>query len=102
MSKFKNKKEFDHIVNCMNFELEDRDLVIGQHVYYIPNHIKIDSELPLHLLESGIISSMNSSFVFVRFFKTSLKTGVRAYSETSQACKKENLYPLNFKSFLIA
>lgn len=93
----KKNLELNKTLSLINLELLEKEFSIGEHVYYIPKHL-INSDLYLTHpeVESGIISSMNDRFIFVRFF-SHVEQCTIGFQETGKACSKDNLFPMSIR-----
>jgi hypothetical protein len=77
----------------MNFRTEFREqkkFEPGDRVIYVPNHA---DSIHHEDCEFGIVSSSNSSYVFIKIYKTKYisKHIDEALKLTAHACKRENL-----------
>ncbi len=88
-------------VNIIGLELLEKDFIKGEHVYYIPPHL-MNTELYLThpQVESGIVSSMNKQYVFVRFFEVDGEKGLVSLQETGKACSRDNLFPMSIRDII--
>lgn len=78
----------------MNFRINPKappEFSLSDLVVYIPNHA--NNNRNHEDCEYGIVSSINESYVFVKFYKTKYKdiTIKEALQYTAHACKRENL-----------
>lgn len=78
----------------MNFRINEPEIVEFAEkdpVIYIPNHAQ--GNINHEDCESGIVSSMNEKYVFVKFYRNKFIniTVDEALTLTAQACKRENL-----------
>lgn len=96
----KKHLELNKTLSLINLELLEKEFSIGQHVYYIPKHLmNPDLYLTHPEVESGIISSMNDKFIFVRFFEVDMGSVIRL-QDTGKACSKDNLFAMSIRDII--
>lgn len=93
--------ELTKTVNIIELELSEKNFIKGEHVYYIPPHL-MNTELYLThpQVESGIVSSMNNQYVFVRFFEMDEEKGLIGLQATGKACSRDNLFPMSIRDII--